>query len=339
MNILVPSTPKQHVMTAGMLADFVMNPNTASSVIFPDIRLDVFQQVRLIIKWLVPNVMDDSGINSGKTLEDWMISNLGGCLIPDHWVGVFYPRFETGKRTFWKYYSNKMCMSPIFRAQMGSLDEPDITDREARKKGASCWICSFKAGGQVEMPVPDIEGKAAGQKSTRYNRLVLGEYVVWDAAGDTLDDEIIRRCTRPSWNPDHPVWCNKILFSAHAERRGHPSFRRHAQFVREIKAGNPNYAILANSYKDFTTLPGPGGRPFNETIRRNAEKAMKLASGSSVKSDSVRLSNDFGIWSLLANGFITGDMIDRAQESGRRLGLEPLLTARMWDELAKHRVK
>lgn len=337
MNIHVPSTPRHLAITSGMMADFAMNPVTAASVIFPDLRLDVFQQVRVIIKWLVPNVLDNSGVNTGKSLEDWLVGNLGPCIIPDHWVGVFYPTFSTGQRTFWTYYANRNCMSEMFRAQMGNIEAPDMNDKEARKRGNSCWSASFKSEGKVEMPAPDVEGGAEGQKSTRYNRLIVGEYVVWDVKGDYLDKEILRRCTRPSWNSDHPLWCNKILLSAHAEDRAHPSYRRQKQFDREIRAGNPDYAILGNSYKDFSNLPGPGGRPFNEGIRRDAENAMKVANGGSVKSDSTRLSHDFGIWSENAHGWFTDDMIDRAIEVGQRLGLEPLLSSRMWDQVRKER--
>src|ERR1039457_1078370 len=92
-----PGLRVTHDMWVSMLCDPVM----AAFVIF-GVRLDGFQAARLRYYWWVQNVIDSSGITSGKTIVDFLFLSLRCILIPNQEVAIYYPSFETGKTSFWE---------------------------------------------------------------------------------------------------------------------------------------------------------------------------------------------------------------------------------------------
>jgi hypothetical protein len=331
VQIHVSNSPRHLALTQTMVEDFLFDPVLACSVIWPDMEFDAYQKVAMKIDWWVPNVMDSSGINSGKSIRRFFYMNLRAMLLPNfasgHVATVYFPTFGSTKKNFWKYYKERFVRSPIFNAQIGEVDVAE-GDRKAGKGLTSqpdCLFCKFRNGSQVEGPTPDIGRDSAGQKSARQHTQLFDEYVTFDAAGTVIDDELIKRATGENFNPFHPLWSNHSKFSAHAETGAHPSARRFRRFASEIRRGNPNYAHLSFSYKDYSALPRRDGRTFLN-LRHSAENAMQLSAGG--QSTAQHLGTDLGIWSDDGDEYYTQEMVGRAQELGRRMGLEPVLTAR-----------
>ena len=75
---------------------FMRDPVLAATAIF-GADLDVFQRVKLRLMWWVPELIDDSGISTGKTEVIWLAANLRCILLPQpqpyphRTVLVYYP--------------------------------------------------------------------------------------------------------------------------------------------------------------------------------------------------------------------------------------------------------
>src|ERR1700740_772866 len=82
------------------------------------VELDWFQNIRLRYNWFVPHKVDSSGWGTGKTSGEWVYAILRAALIPGNQVGIYYPIFQTGKQTFWKYFST--IRHPVLEAQYRS---------------------------------------------------------------------------------------------------------------------------------------------------------------------------------------------------------------------------
>jgi len=314
-----------------MVEDFIFNPVLACRIIWPDWEFDVFQTAAMKIDWLVPNVMDSSGVNSGKTARRFFYMNLRAMLIPNlnsgHVAAVYFPKFGTGRDTFWKYYDHPSVMSPIFRAQIGRVDSDGEKKGKAVSQQPDCLFCYFRQGSEVRLPAPNFAQNTPGQKSMRFNTQLHEEWGVADSMGTAIDDELIERNTRENWNGEHgehPIWMNHIKFSAHAETSMHPAAKRYRGFVARVRKGDPNYAHISFSYKDFSNRRRKNGSSF-AAIRKSAESALGMAAGN--KSDSDRLCTQFGFWTQNGDGFISEEMIDAANAYGRRMKLRPILSA------------
>jgi hypothetical protein len=330
MNIHVPSVPGRLVLTEGMLTDFLLNPVLAARIAFPDLELDAFQRARLKLEWIVPVFEDCSGVSTAKTLvADWVFANLRALLIVNgsngQHVGVYFPNFQSGKESFWEYYSKEWCSSAFFRAQLGQKAVEESTEAESRKKQPSVYVQHFKNGSTVKMPAPSAARDAATQKSLRFNTLIVEEVSEWDVLGDGVDKELIPRCSAESWNPAHPVWGNHFKFLYHAEAQQHPSYKRHHEVANEVRKGNPNYGTAAWSYKDYSKRKRKDGSTFDR-LRESAEKSMHLTSR--VLSDADRLSTHFGLWAKQGVGWFTQDLLDAATARGVKSGAIPALNRR-----------
>lgn len=330
LNLHSPSTPRDCVMTRTMLTDFVMNPVLAARICFPALELDAFQRARLKLEWILPNFEDCSGVSTAKTLvADWVFAQLRALLIVNgsngQQVGVYFPNFQSGKESFWQYYSKEWCSSKFFRAQLGQRTVEEGTEADSRKKQPSVYIQHFKNGSAVKLPAPSAARDAATQKSLRFHTLIVEEASEWDTLGDGIDQELVLRCTEESWNPAHPIWGNHFKFLYHAESQAHPSWKRHHGIASEARRGNPHYGSYAWSYKDYSKRKRADGSTF-QRLRQSAEKALNLSART--LSDADRLSIHFGLWAKQGVGWFTPDLIDAATARGVGAGAVPAFDRR-----------
>jgi hypothetical protein len=322
--------PKSLTVTREEWARLLTDPVLAAWVFF-GVTLDVFQRARLRYFWWVHNVMDSSGWSSGKTIVDWIFANLRCLLIPDQEVGVYYPVFQTGKDTFWRYYKHFLGRSRLFRSQMGRTDELGEDDGDGQSEGAACYKAYFRNGNVLYMPAPSFMKEANTQASRRFNTLIVEEWTHIDATSTGIDDQLIGRVTRPCWNQHHPIWGNHILFTAPAKSRMHPGAKRHKAYEREVRKGNPQYATLSYSYKDYSNLDCGDGRSFQEAYRIESTIAELRAK----KGKGDFMGEGFGIWAALGQGWFTEEMLLRAVALGVGRGVQPVLSRREWEHLAK----
>jgi hypothetical protein len=327
-DIHVPSTPKHLVITQTMIEDFIIDPVMGVEILFNE-KLDEFQKVRLIQYVHVPRVMDSSGFSSFKTATFWMAINLRALLIGDHVSGIYYQNFNVGQKSFWSYYDRVMRKSALFRAQVGRM-AADMSEKEGKgtTKGASCWNCYYKNAGHGMLPAPGFLTDAASQASIRFNDLGIDEWTKIDATGSTgIDDQLIGRSTRESFNQHHPFWCNHHMFLATAEDTMHPAHDRYKTYMREVNAGNPDYSVFSFSFKDISDRPYTGGKTFKQALRNEKVLAdMKKKHTKSKYQQEV-----LGLWSKNGRRWYDPDALEECVALGKRRGLLPL-TARSQDQ-------
>lgn len=243
-----------------MVEDFIMDPVLGVRVIM-NLKLDAFQRVRLKICHWVPRVMDSSGFSSAKSIGAWAITNLRPILFPGRCCGVYYPTFDAAKRIYIPNYTKVARNAPLFRAQLGrpkviGLDGSSATEAKALMKGPSCWSVTYKNGSEVLVPAPGFLQDAKTQAGQRFSDLYIDEWTKVEATGtEGIDEQLIGRVTLESWNKNHPIYRNHILFSATAEDTMHKGYTRYAAYKAKVAAGDPDYAMLAFNYKDYSDLP------------------------------------------------------------------------------------
>jgi hypothetical protein len=271
-------------------------------------------------------VIDSSGFSSAKTRTFFIAFNLRCILIPDHVAGVYYQNFNVGQRSFWAYYDTFKRRSPLFRAQLGRM-AADLSEVEGKGqvKGPSCFNAYFKNSSHLMLPAPGFLTDSKSQASIRLNDLGVDEWTKIDATGSTgIDDQLIGRCTRESFNQHHPFWCNHHLFLATAEDTMHPGFQRYAQFESKARKGNPDYSVFSFSYKDYSDRICYSGKSFKETLREvKVLQDMKLR-----HSKSKFLQEGLGIWSKNGKRWYDAECLDRCVEIGRERKLEPMISRR-----------
>jgi len=326
IDIHISTAPRHLILTQGMIEDFLGDPILACRWIFRR-ELDVFQRVRLKLMWWVPEVMDSSGISTGKTFIDFCYACLRAMLLPNlsggQDVGVYFHNFQVGKDTFWPYF--KRINSPIFRANLGDiLDDDDA--RQGQRKGPSSWSAQFRSGGTISMPAPDIRNESSNQASRRYNTIIFEEWTKFDAAGDAINSELIGRAAgTASFNASHPLWCNHLKFMGHAETQSHPAFRRYESFLSRIRKGDPKVAIITFNYKHWSGSRNHEGRSFRDAHRTDAILQSQIASDMAKGQVDQVLCKVGGYWVKSGRGWYTETAVDRMVESGRRQGTLPLL--------------
>jgi hypothetical protein len=311
-----------------MWQDFLCDPVLAVFVIF-GITLDAFQAARLRYYWWAQNVIDSSGVSSGKTIVIWLFLNLRAILIPDQECAIYYPVFETLKMSFWEYYSK--IRAPIFRAQLGQPSQVEVGDEKAGDgtlHGAACYKAFYRNGNKVLGPAPSFMKDAVTQASLRVNTLVVEEWTHVDASSDGINKQLIDRTTRPCWNQHHPIWGNHILYSAHAQTRMHPAFKRYSDHQRKVAKGDPTYANIAYSYKDYSNLLSHTGKSFREEHRIDGTIDNKRNTCSKVE----WRGQGFGIWGANGAGWFTEEALLQCIANGRSRGVAPVLSRRHYEE-------
>ncbi len=317
MEIHVPTVPRHLTITQGMWEDFLWDPVLAAWVIL-GFRFDAFQNCRLRYYWFVQHVEDHSGFSSGKTIVDWAFLQLRMILIPNQEAGVYYPVFETGKNTFWRYYTT--CKSRLFHAQIGRTDEQGYDAGSGKIEGAGSFKAYYRNGNLLTMPAPSFMKKASTQASMRFNVELIEEWTHIDAGSTGIDDQLIGRVTRECWNQHHPVWGNHIILSAPAKTRMHPGFTRHHAIESAwLTEGDPKSHTMGYSYKDYSDLAAVTGKTFREQYRiQSTIDAMKK------KHDkSSWLGEGLGVWATSGKGWFTEESLLQCVDLGRRRKLEP----------------
>ena len=270
VDIHLPSTPRHLKITPTMVDDFLMDPCLGAYVLM-GVKLDVFQSCLLKILWWTPNVIVSNGFGTGKSsMGAWLFFNLRALIIGDQHLCAYFQTFQAGKDIFWPYYHTfDSRRAPIFNAQLGKLDEEGDTDGKDNTKGPACYKQYFKNDSLIMMPAPNWMQDAKGQAGQTFNGVWVDEWTkvetmtkattkVVNEAGEGvggINQQIIGRVRRKSWNQHHPLWANRRCYSATAETLNHPAYRRVRTFKRMIAKGDPNYAMFTACFKDFSNIP------------------------------------------------------------------------------------
>lgn len=320
MDILVPSFPKNDQPSQMLIEDIIDNPPLGAKVFFGEV-MDKFQEDRLIDYVLTPRVIDSSGYSSFKTRTFFIGFNLRRILIPDSVAGVYYQNFNVGQKSFWGYYDVFLRRSPLFRKQMGRIGiEIDDEDGKGNSKGASCWSAYYKNGSHIMLPAPSFLTDAKNQASIRLNDLGIDEWTKIDSNSTGIDDQLLGRCTRESFNQDHPFWCNHHLFLATAEDMSHPAAERYRQYKAEVDKGNPDYSIISFNYKDISELKSWSGQTFKKALRET--KVLRDMKAKHTKSKFLQ--EGLGIWSYNGRGWYSTEFLDMCVDLGRKRHLLPI---------------
>jgi hypothetical protein len=314
--ITTPVSGKLRI-TQTMWEDFLCNPVLAARVIM-GIELDAFQAARLRYYWWVKIVIDSSGFSSGKTIVDFLFACLRAILIPDQWIGVYYPVFDTGKQTFWNYFDT--IKHPIFRGQMGRIEEDEGASGKQEEDGF--FKAHFRNGSHITMPAPSFNKGAFTQASLRFNTIIVEEWTHIDAGSTGIDDQLIGRTTRQSFNQFHPIWGNHILLTAPAKNRRHPGFRRFDRHQKKVDADDPDYANLHYCYKDYSDIPSRTGKSFRDEYRNMSTIELRRT----VTDAGEWLGEGFGLWGLSGASWFPHSSLEAAQISGAKRGLVPVFS-------------
>ena len=298
------------------------------------IQFDAFQAFAFRIGWFVPNVIDESGFGTGKSLRIWAKHALRCVLMEGQWTYAYYQTFQAGKSIFWPYFRSAFARNKIFQAHLGKVDFEGEKDGKDNTLG-QCYTQHYKNGSQCQMGAPNWLQNAVGQAGFTLNFASLDEWtkieamgkrkdLTHDAMGNVvggIDQQIYGRLRKENFNQFHPLWGNHILFSATAESTNHPSQARINSFKQEIKDGNPNFAIISFSFKDVSSRRSHTGKPFkDQIIDWSAVTRMK---GKFSRSHFKR--ECLGIRSRETKGWYSEEDLQRCIATGIANGLEPCL--------------
>jgi hypothetical protein len=354
-------------ITPTMVDDFLFDPVMAAYVLM-GIKLDVFQACRLRMLWWTPNVIDSSGFGTGKSLGIWIWMNLRAMIIGDQHLCIYYQTFQSAKDIFWPYYRTfDRRRAPIFDAQLGLLDAEGDTDGKDNTKGPACYKQFFKNDSLVMAPAPNWFQDAKGQAGQTFNGVAVDEWTkvetmtkktgrVTNEKGDVvggINQQIMGRVRRASWNQFHPIWGNHMVFLATAESMQHPGYRRYKNFLTAIKNGDPDYGLFTSSFKDFSNVREetnirieacecvlkPVPRETNCPVCGGEGRALKSTVGKPIKEVIPNwkrihdMKQEFtrahflrevcGIWARETRGWYSEDALERCVANGLANNLQP----------------
>jgi hypothetical protein len=247
----------------------IADPVFAAWLLF-GVELDVFQAVRLRYMWWVPELIDDSGISTGKTEILWVWAQLRAILLPQpgryphRIIGIYYPTLDSAQSNFAPKYQKYIETAPRFRAELRPTHGGKLGYQAL--KGAIQWV--YRNNSIVQCPAANLAQNAESQASKRFHDLGIDEAKVMDGRSDGLDDQILGRATAPGWNNAHPVHANHVMLMGHAEDPDtHPFYRRVLAFRALIRDGSQHHAIITSSYRDWSPAYQKDYRP-DSMIRR-----------------------------------------------------------------------
>lgn len=268
----MPVTLKQSHIEA-----YIADPVLAAWAFF-GAELDVFQSVRLRSMWWVPEVIDDSGISTGKTEILWIWAQLRAILLPQpvpyphRIIGIYYPTLESAKSNFMPKYQKYIETSPVFRNELRPMHGGKLGYQSLN--GAIQWV--YRNGSIVQCPAANYAQDAKNQASKRFHDVGVDEAKEADGASQGLDAQILGRVTAPGWNNRHPVHANHVVLMGHAEDPDtHPFYRRVKAYRALIRDGSQNHAIITSSYRDWTRKFQKDFRP--DGMIRTAKLTMTKA--------------------------------------------------------------
>lgn len=313
MSIGLPRKLKDLHITEEMWRDFLNDPVMAAEILL-GVKLDAFQQNRLVYYWFVPRVNDSSGYSSAKTTVVIIVTALRCLLLPERRIGIYYPTAGTGRNTYWDGIIK-------LKGRCQILDDAIAST----KQDSACHVINFKDGGAILLPAPGFAKDASSQASMRFHDMHIEEWTHIDASSDGINQQLIGRPTKDTWNQHHPMWTNHLVFSAPAKTRSHPAFARFEKHFKFSMNGHPGYATLHYSYKDYSNLPVEEGSA--ETFKhkyRNEE--MIQGKKTEAKDPTEWLAEGLGVWGSSAVGWFTESAIQAAQEAGKRRGVTPIIS-------------
>jgi hypothetical protein len=234
---------------------FIKDPVLAAWSIFGGLELDVAQRVRLRTMWFVPEVHDDSGIYTGKTIVSWIWVQLRCILLPSprgfapRIVGVFYQDINSANSVFKPYFKKFIDACPVYRNELSRQHGKTIGYRPF----GSGFEYIYKNGNSVFCPAIGMKEDAAKIASLRVHDGFVEEAKEIDLKSDALDNQILSRINADCWNPQHPVWTNHKVLVGHAEDPAtHPSYKRHQVSKAKIWDGDQDVAVITSSFRDWT---------------------------------------------------------------------------------------
>src|ERR1035437_7966882 len=162
LNILIPSIPRILKISPMMREHLLCDPVYAAQTLL-SIKFDSFQAYAFRLGWWVPNVIDESGFGTGKSLRLWALAQLRCMLMEDQWCYAYYQRFQSGKDIFWAHYEEAFARNKYFRAQLGHVDFDGDKEGKDITKGPACYIQHFRNGSRVMMGAPGWLQNAVSQ--------------------------------------------------------------------------------------------------------------------------------------------------------------------------------
>jgi hypothetical protein len=236
--------------TQQQLEAFFFDPVMAAKVLM-NVDLDTFQRVRLKFLWFFPEMMDSSGVGTGKTVVQFVYLCLRCILIPDHYAAAYFPTSSIGQGVFWPKFAETEARSDIFRSQFyQGMRKQDDEKMNARSPG--CWVRTFKNGSKIFLPAPDFKGDSANNASRDFNTVLIDEHLKAADKGDGIDMQLVDRGRRHCYNMKHPLWCNHIDFLGHAGSPSHKEYIRYRAMKEAVRDGNSRVALLTFCYLDWT---------------------------------------------------------------------------------------
>ncbi len=259
-----------HSLKQSEVEAYIQDPVLAAWAIF-GANLDVFQRVRLRMMWWCPELIDDSGISTGKTEILWIWAQLRCILLPQpqpyphRIVGIYYPTLDSAQSNFAPKYAKYIETSPVFRNELRPTHGGKLGYQAL--KGCIQWV--YKNGSIVQCPAANYAQDSKNQASKRYHDVGVDESKEAEAGSEGLDRQILGRVTAPGWNNAHPVWANHVMLMGHAEDPDtHPGYRRVKAFRSLIRDGSQGHAIITSCYRDWTPPFQKDFRP-DSMIRRD----------------------------------------------------------------------
>lgn len=247
------------------IEEYIKDPVLAAWAIF-GVELDVFQRIRLRIMWGVPNVIDDSGVATGKTEILWIWAQLRAILLsspggfPDRVIGIYYPTLESAKTNFAPKYQKYIETSEIFRNELRAMHGGKL-GYQSLGGSAIQWV--FRNGSIVQCPAANYAQDAKNQASKSFGDVGVDEAKEADGGSQGLDAQILSRARAPVWNNEHPVFSNHVVLMGHAEDPDtHPFYRRVKAYRALIRDGSQKHAIITSCFRDWT-------KPFQKAYRRD----------------------------------------------------------------------
>lgn len=322
MDVLVPSLPKRFIISQTMIEDLLFNPAMACKIFF-NLELDAFQSAALKMQWLTYDTEEHSGHGSSKTMKGWILTNLSCVLIPETICGVIFQTLQAAIDHYWKYYESAY-MTPLFRAQLGRIHKGSHKSKSDSKEAGN-WKMYFRSGGRIEMPAPGHTGNAEKLGSWEVHRMLIDEANKIRRMGEGIENQLINRVRLQSFNPEHPVWQNKIWRMGTAETADHPAFTFHKRRIKEEKKGNPNLISFGFCYKDWSNIICPTGKAFRDQIPnwraiRNSNREMSRAR---------KMAEGLGIYAENSEGWYDAKWFEAGEEISRKRRIEVILSRQM----------
>jgi hypothetical protein len=233
---------------------FLRDPVLAAWYFF-DVDMDIHQRSRLRRMWFVPEVQDDSGIYTGKTLVAWIWAQLRCILLPSpkgydpRIVGVFYQDIASAKSIYKPYYDKFISSSERFRNELSRQQGGAYGYRPAE----SGFEYIYRNGNRNFCPAIGLKEDAAKLASLRVHDGLVEEAKEMEKKSDALDNQILSRINADCWNPKHPLWTNHRVLLGHAEDPAtHPAYKRHKAAKQAIWDGDQDTAIITANFRDWT---------------------------------------------------------------------------------------